>query len=258
MSEIEIKEITEKVKAHSALVQNIFSGLSQSIVGQKNMLEKLLIGLLADGHILLEGVPGLAKTTAIKALAYAIDTKFNRVQFTPDLLPADLIGTLVFFICFLLPSLEEFNLAFALGLFAIFGIIRYRTNPIPIKEMTYLFVVIGISVINGLSSGNISYPELVFTNSVTIIVVFFLERIWLQKNEFSKIINYEKIMLIQPDKRTELVKDIKQRTGLDVFRVEIGRINYLQDTVRIKVYYSDDNNTEEDGTETGSFFDNGD
>jgi len=169
-----------------------------------------------------------------------------------------LISTMVFFICFLLEALGGLTIGFALGLFAIFGIIRYRTNPIPIKEMTYLFVVIGISVINGLSSRNISYPELVFTNSVTIIVVYFLERIWLQKNEFSKIINYEKIQLIQPDKRTELVKDIKQRTGLDVFRIEIGSINYLQDTVRIKVYYSDDNTTEEDGTETGSFFDNGD
>ena len=96
MSEIDIKEITEKVKSHSTVIQNILTGLSQSIVGQKNMLEKLLIGLLSDGHILLEGVPGLAKTTAVKALAQAIDTQFNRIQFTPDLLPADLIGTQVF------------------------------------------------------------------------------------------------------------------------------------------------------------------
>jgi len=169
-----------------------------------------------------------------------------------------LISTMVFFICFLLESLGEFSFAFALGLFAIFGIIRYRTNPIPIKEMTYLFVVIGVSVINGLAGNNISYSELVFTNVVIIIVVYFLERIWLQKNEFNKIINYEKIELIQPDKRTELIKDIKQRTGLDIFRVEIGRINFLRDTVRIKVYYTDDNSTEEDGTETGSYFDDGD
>jgi hypothetical protein len=168
-----------------------------------------------------------------------------------------LISTMVFFICFLLEALGGLTLGFALGLFAIFGIIRYRTNPIPIKEMTYLFVVIGISVINGLSSKNISYPELVFTNSVTIIVVYFLERIWLQKNDFSKIINYERIELILPEKRSELVKDIKERTGLDIFRVEIGSINYLQDTVRVKIYYSDDSHTEKDGTETGSFTDNG-
>ena len=168
-----------------------------------------------------------------------------------------LISTVVFFVCFLLENLD-LGLGFALGLFAIFGIIRYRTNPIPIKEMTYLFLVIGVSVINGLSNQNISYSELVFTNVTIIIVVYFLERIWLQKNEFNKIINYEKIELIHPDKRTELVKDIKQRTGLDVFRVEIGRINYLRDTVRLKVYYNDDNSIEKDGTETGSYFDDGD
>ncbi|MFC1586567.1 AAA family ATPase [Fibrobacterota bacterium] len=104
MSELDIKEITEKVNSHSGLVQNVLSGLSQSIIGQKNMLEKLLIGLLADGHILLEGVPGLAKTTAVKALAHAINTDFHRIQFTPDLLPADLIGTLVFN-----PKSGEFN-----------------------------------------------------------------------------------------------------------------------------------------------------
>ena len=168
-----------------------------------------------------------------------------------------LISTVVFFICFLLENLE-LGLGFALGLFAIFGIIRYRTNPIPIKEMTYLFLVIGISVINGLSNRNISYPELVFTNVAIIIGVYFLERIWLQKNEFNKVINYEKIELIQPDKRTELVKDIKQRTGLNIFRIEFGRIDFLRDTIRLKVYYTDDGSTEEDGTQTGSFFDDGD
>jgi MoxR-like ATPase len=104
MSEVDINEITKKVQGHSNMVQNILKGLSQSIVGQKDMLEKLLIGLLSDGHILLEGVPGLAKTTAIKALAFAIDAQFKRIQFTPDLLPADLIGTQVFN-----PKSGEFN-----------------------------------------------------------------------------------------------------------------------------------------------------
>jgi MoxR-like ATPase len=96
MSEVDIKQITESVKSQAGLVKNIMGGLGQAIIGQKNMLEKMIIGLLADGHILLEGVPGLAKTTAVKALAQAIDTAFSRVQFTPDLLPADLIGTQVF------------------------------------------------------------------------------------------------------------------------------------------------------------------
>lgn len=162
-----------------------------------------------------------------------------------------LISTIVFLICFLLESIS-LGVGFALGLFAIFGIIRYRTNPIPIKEMTYLFIVIGISVINGLSNMNISYLELVFTNVITIIVVYFLERIWLMSSESKKVIDYERVDLIQPDKRAELVKDLKERTQLDITKVEIGRINYLRDSVRLKIHFRDDT-TENDGIEVGSY-----
>ncbi len=93
---VDIQAITEKVKREGAMVQKILEEIGHTVVGQKNMLEKLLIGMLADGHVLLEGVPGLAKTTAVKSLANAVDCHFNRIQFTPDLLPADLIGTLIF------------------------------------------------------------------------------------------------------------------------------------------------------------------
>lgn len=93
---MDITEINERVQSQAALVQHLLSNLSQTIIGQKNMLEKLLIGILSDGHVLLEGVPGLAKTTAVKALASGISTEFNRIQFTPDLLPADVIGTMMY------------------------------------------------------------------------------------------------------------------------------------------------------------------
>jgi MoxR-like ATPase len=93
---VDMQALTERVKNEGAFLQKILSEISKTVVGQKTMLERLLIGLLADGHVLLEGVPGLAKTTAVKALASAIHTQFNRIQFTPDLLPADLIGTMVF------------------------------------------------------------------------------------------------------------------------------------------------------------------
>ncbi len=150
-----------------------------------------------------------------------------------------LIGVVVFLVCFLLESLDM-GLGFALGLFAIFGIIRYRTNPIPIKEMTYLFVIIGISVVNGLASAKVTYLELVFTNIIVILIVYILEKVWLMKNESKKVIDYEKIELIHPDKRAELVEDLKQRTGLPISRVEIGRINFLRDTVRLLIYYQED------------------
>jgi MoxR-like ATPase len=93
---VDIKLLNEKIQQQSAFIDILQLELGKTIVGQKNMIEKLLIGLLAQGHILLEGVPGLAKTLAIKSLASAINAKFSRIQFTPDLLPADVIGTLMY------------------------------------------------------------------------------------------------------------------------------------------------------------------
>ena len=94
--EHDIKAINEKIQRESAFVDLLTMEVGKVIVGQKNMIERLLIGLLANGHILLEGVPGLAKTMAVKTLAGAIQAKFQRIQFTPDLLPADLVGTLIY------------------------------------------------------------------------------------------------------------------------------------------------------------------
>jgi len=94
--EIDIRELNERVQRESSFIDIVNMEMSKTIVGQKHLVEGLLIGLLSDGHILLEGVPGLAKTLAINTLATAIDAKFSRVQFTPDLLPADLIGTMIY------------------------------------------------------------------------------------------------------------------------------------------------------------------
>ena len=96
MIEINIRELNERINQESSFIDLINIEMNKVIVGQKYMIDRLLIGLLANGHILLEGVPGLAKTLAIKSLANVIDAKFNRIQFTPDLLPADLIGTLIY------------------------------------------------------------------------------------------------------------------------------------------------------------------
>jgi len=93
---IDIRALNELIERQSAFVTNLMTGMDQVIVGQKHLVESLLIGLLADGHILLEGVPGLAKTLAIKTMASLIDSKYSRIQFTPDLLPADVIGTMIY------------------------------------------------------------------------------------------------------------------------------------------------------------------
>jgi hypothetical protein len=184
----------------------------------------------------------------VRGLYYTITRKKNY------LFSFMLIGVVVFLVCSGLNKVDV-SFAFALGLFAIFGIIRYRTNPIPIKEMTYMFVVIGVSVINGLSNKDTSYLELVFTNIIIILTVYVVERVWLMRNESKKVIDYEKIELIHPDKRAELVEDLKQRTGLPISRVEIGRINFLRDTVRILVYYPENHNDIVDDVEIGSFED---
>ena len=93
---VDIRALNEQIEMQSGFVTELTTGMGHIIVGQKHLVESLLIGLLSNGHILLEGVPGLAKTLAIKTLASLIDAKFNRVQFTPDLLPADIIGTLIY------------------------------------------------------------------------------------------------------------------------------------------------------------------
>ena len=128
----------------------------------------------------------------------------------------------------------------ALGLFAIFGIIRYRTDPIPIKEMTYLFIVIGISVINALSNKKMSYAELLLTNTIIIFATYGMERLWLLRHESRKVITYEKIDMIVPENHPKLKEDLEKRTGLLINRFEIGKINFLNDTVQIFIYYYKD------------------
>lgn len=96
MSQVDIRELNERIERQSSFVDSLMMGMGQTIVGQKHLIESLLIGLLSDGHILLEGVPGLAKTLAIKTLSDLIDADFSRIQFTPDLLPADVIGTMIY------------------------------------------------------------------------------------------------------------------------------------------------------------------
>jgi MoxR-like ATPase len=93
---VDMQELSERIEKSSAFIEEIYSELNKVIVGQRYMIDRLLIGLLADGHVLLEGVPGLAKTLTVSSLSAAINTKFQRIQFTPDLLPADLVGTLIY------------------------------------------------------------------------------------------------------------------------------------------------------------------
>ena len=154
-----------------------------------------------------------------------------------------LISTVIFLLCFLLANVK-LELGFALGLFAIFGIIRYRTLQMPIKEMTYLFLVIGISVINALANKKVTYAELILTNVLLILVPFVLEKFLLLRHESTKVIVYEKIELIKPENRLKLIQDLEERTGLKINRVEVGKIDFLKDVARLNIYYYESSNKE--------------
>jgi len=132
----------------------------------------------------------------------------------------------------------KLQIGFALGLFAIFGIIRYRTNAIPIKEMTYLFLIIGVSVINALTTTVSSIAEIIFANFAIIFITYGLEKLWLLKHESSKLIKYEKIGLIKPENREALMNDLRERTGItNINRIEIGKIDFLKESCEVTIYY---------------------
>tara|TARA_B100000427_G_C15350485_1_gene525232 strand:- start:33 stop:605 length:573 start_codon:yes stop_codon:yes gene_type:complete len=147
-----------------------------------------------------------------------------------------MFNSLIFFFAFTLGNMD-INIGFAFGLFAVFAILRYRTDPIPIKEMTYLFIVITIGVINALGSNQISRQELLFANSTIVLMTYFLEKFG-KKKLFSRLtIEYDILENIKPENHSNLLLDLEKRTGLSINHFEIGRI-YL-DRVNIKIFYKD-------------------
>ena len=149
-----------------------------------------------------------------------------------------MFNSLIFFFACLLGNIT-INMGFAFGLFAVFAILRYRTDPIPIKEMTYLFIVITIGVINALSGNEVSYTVLLFTNITLVVLTYFLETYW-QKNLLNRMtVEYEKIENIKPENRDALLADLKERTGLNIQSLEFRRMNFLRDTARIRIYYKE-------------------
>jgi hypothetical protein len=134
----------------------------------------------------------------------------------------------------------EIDNGMGFALFAIFGIIRYRTDAIEIKEMTYLFLIIGMSVVNSLASNKVSIAEMAIVNMSLVAITYGLERVWLLKHETRKTVVYERIDLIQPDRMEEMKSDLEMRTGLNINRVEVGKIDFLNDTAQVRIYYFDD------------------
>ncbi len=191
----------------------------------------LLLGRLAINMIFL---------TLIIRMLYYPKTKRKDYLFTYYL-----IGIITFFLCFALKKLD-IDTGMGLGLFAIFGIIRYRTDAIEIKEMTYLFVIIGISVVNSLASDKITVAEVALINLFVLLLTFGLENLWLLRHETRKTVVYERIDLIKPEKYDEMKEDLEKRTGLSINRIEVGKIDFLSDTALIRIYYYDSDQTYSD------------
>ena len=145
-----------------------------------------------------------------------------------------IFNIIIFFITFLLNK-TEISIGAAFGLFAVFSMLRYRTEGISIKDMTYLFLVIALGLITSINYGPIYFTA--FLNALILLLTFLLESNFLIKREFVKSIQYDNIELIKPDKKTELITDIENRTGLKINRITVGDIDFLKDTATIKIYY---------------------
>lgn len=166
-----------------------------------------------------------------------------------------LVGLSIFMLIYLMGGVK-LKIGFALGLFAIFGIIKYRTEQVPIREMTYLFVIISVAAINGLAT-RISYFELLMVNLIFIVTLAVCENtVWL-KHVPTKLITYDNVKLVSPDKEEELKADLEKRLGLKIIRVEVGNVDFLKDSAMIKIYYEpvmDEFGTIENVTRNGKRF----
>jgi len=145
-------------------------------------------------------------------------------------------NTIIFFVMGLLNN-ADISIGVGFGLFAIFSILRYRTETIPIREMTYLFIVIALPVLNAVLLNEQYFAELAVANLAIIGVLYVLERGWGFKYETRKTIAYERIEMIRPENWALLLADLQQRTGLPIQRIEIGKLNFLRDSAEIHIYY---------------------
>ena len=146
-----------------------------------------------------------------------------------------LFSTTMFLLIFLMENVK-LQIGFTLGLFAIFGMIRYRTETVPVREMTYLFIIIGISVINGLAL-NISIAELLLANILLLGIIWGVEATAVKRRRGSKTIVYDRIDLIVPQKKPEMIEDLQKRTGLDIVDFEVGNIDFIRDCAFVKIHY---------------------
>ena len=181
-------------------------------------------------HLLMRFAFNLLVTWIIARYCYYVKSQRKDYVLTYMLFVAAM-----FLLIFLMESVS-IQIGMTLGLFAIFGVIRYRTETVPIREMTYLFIFICVAVINGLAL-NISYVELIVANLMLLLLIWTVEGRRLLRHTSAKLVIYEKINLITPDKREEMIADLEARLGHKVEKVEVGHVDFLRDVAFVKVYY---------------------
>lgn len=147
-----------------------------------------------------------------------------------------IFNILIFLICYLMSGID-LNMGFGFGLFAMLGILRYRTITLSIKEMTYLLAVIVVAILNAISTNKITFLEILIMNFVIVAAIYLMERRWYVVGEVYQTVKYERIELIKPESTADLLQDIKERTGLECHRYEIEEIDLLTDSAVIKVFY---------------------
>ena len=201
------------------------------------MISDSIINLPGIGNLLLGFFINLLFVGIVVRCFYYPKCKRSEFFFT-----FILIAISIFLLIYLLGGVK-LKTGFALGLFAIFSIIRYRTEQVAIREMTYLFIIIAMSAINGLVIEELSYSEMVAANLLFIFSIWFCESNLLIKHLSYKVIKYDNISLITPDKENELIEDLKKRTGLNIIKVEVGGIDFLKDAAIVKMYYHPTNDS---------------
>ena len=213
--------------------------VAQALKDSINKIEAVVDGMIKAGapeqfeyfEILMRfGINIVAMIVLVRLIYYA--THKNKDY----LFTFFLFNILIFIICLLLGS-TKIKMGFAFGLFAIFSIIRYRTVTVPIKEMGYFFTCVALGLVNALAETDGNFYVIMACNAIVLVLTLFLDRYIGLKHENSKEIVYERIDLIQPDRRSEMIEDLRKRTGLPIHRVEIRNVNFLRDTANIYAYY---------------------
>lgn len=204
--------------------------------------------VFAQGEEFLSGINGMMNTFSLKELGIRFSINFVAIYIlvrwiyftkhrnTDFLFTLILFNCVNFLICFLLSG-ANLEVGFAFGLFAIFSIMRYRTVTLPVKEMGFLFLSVAMGLLNALASPQDDYLILIGSNLFIIVLAFSLDRVTSIGHNLTKELVYERIDLIKPEKREEMIEDLRERTGLPVQSVEILTINLMRDTAKIKIRY---------------------